>query len=976
MTRLIRPTRIAHWLRAHTLAADALGTVCWALFFAFAYVGTGIAGSPGLLFTYDEPLPQLAWSVLLLVPTALRRWRPRTAVLLFAAIVVLHLVFGPTLILTDLFAPFMLYAAIVHGEPRDTVPTIVLSFALAALAAAVITWAADAGPLIDPDIRASDLQYYLAEDGSYVIESCALFYPAHRITGQCATYFSVGTLGTFLAIAVCLASAIVVAFWQRAQLVTIRMMQERNAAIEAGEAEERHIAALAERARIARDMHDVVAHTLSIIIVQSDGGRYAGAHDPAVARSTMETIRHESERALHDMKRLLGVFGGSAHADYADIDALVGQARDAAADGSIVRRVGGPSAPMPQRLSADAGVAAYHVVQEALTNVRKYAGRGVHVTIDETWTADSLTIAVVDDGRGASSTLDGHKPGYGLLGMRERVGAAGGTVDAGPRVGGGFAVRATLPLATTRTTPDRPEAGLAEAAATATAVPAAMPLATTAGMTAATSAAVTPAKPMPATPMGPMGAPSSVPAGDPMGGSAAGPAAEPATGQTAGTTANPMMPVAVPASSAAYGSAPADGAPAAGNTDRRPSFHRDVPRSGDGASASMPSGARPDASDRGFRVSDGIRTAAPVSIPRIPSWREAAERLHRRPLVQAAAEGGAEFNWVERLSRWTQRHYLATDVMLTTALFLFCLGTPPSIFDWGTSVSAYGRALDILIVATSTLPLMFRRRFPETTAAVTVVFALVQLVLVDEILVTNMFSLCALYSAVMYGRERAWRWTGASSLLVSLTVGFKVTVSMAGYSTIARWLLRSPDFEMSAAPTMVGRVFNLVMWSGMVFAMCLAMIAAARWSRSSGSNALVLQAREEALLAEQAKQRVLAANMERDRIGANIQTEVSETLTRVIDQAASGIRMLDEAAARGVTPSAQEIGDEFAAIGRQGRAALKRMRELLGVLRETGFSDEAHEHRQPDMRLRPAASLDEQLRNAAPVTAVGATAPR
>ena len=127
---------------------------------------------------------------------------------------------------------------------------------------------------------------------------------------------------------VCIISTVIVAFWQRARLATVRMMRERHEAIAARDQDERDIAALAERARIARDMHDVVAHTLSIIIVQSDGGRYAGTHDPAVARNTMETIRHESERALHDMQRLLGVFGGSPHADYNDIGNLVEQARN------------------------------------------------------------------------------------------------------------------------------------------------------------------------------------------------------------------------------------------------------------------------------------------------------------------------------------------------------------------------------------------------------------------------------------------------------------------------------------------------------------------------------------------------------------------------------------------------------------------------------------------------------------------------
>lgn len=90
-------------------------------------------------------------------------------------------------------------------------------------------------------------------------------------------------------------SVIIMALWQRARNATLAAMRERNASIVAKEAEETRIAALAERARIARDMHDVVAHTLSTIIVQSDGGRYAGAHDLAIAKHTMGTIRHEAD---------------------------------------------------------------------------------------------------------------------------------------------------------------------------------------------------------------------------------------------------------------------------------------------------------------------------------------------------------------------------------------------------------------------------------------------------------------------------------------------------------------------------------------------------------------------------------------------------------------------------------------------------------------------------------------------------------
>lgn len=159
-------------------------------------------------------------------------------------------------------------------------------------------------------------------------------------------------------------------------------------------------------------------------------------------------------------------------------------------------------------------------------------------------------------------------------------------------------------------------------------------------------------------------------------------------------------------------------------------------------------------------------------------------------------------------------------------------------------------------------------------------------------------------------------------------------------------------------------VFTGVMYTVAVLILCAGIMAWARWTRSSDSNALVLQAREEALVAEQEKQRILAANMERDRISASIQAEVTATLNSVISQAVDGIRMLDAAEAQGKEPTADEISAAFKAIGEQGRAALKRMRELLGVLRETGFSDDAHAGSASELQLRPAAPLEEQLQRA------------
>ncbi len=147
-------------------------------------------------------------------------------------------------------------------------------------------------------------------------------------------------------IKIVLVLAAVAGFRQRARHQTIALLNERNAARRAREQAEQLLAASAERARIARDMHDVVAHTLSIIIIQSDGGRYAAVHDPPLARETMLTIRPESQRALDDMTHLLGVFNTAPTSDYPDIDALINQARSVNSAMRLTRTVSGTPQPV------------------------------------------------------------------------------------------------------------------------------------------------------------------------------------------------------------------------------------------------------------------------------------------------------------------------------------------------------------------------------------------------------------------------------------------------------------------------------------------------------------------------------------------------------------------------------------------------------------------------------------------------------
>lgn len=210
-------------------------------------------------------------------------------------------------------------------------------------------------------------------------------------------------------------------------------------------AAERELAAADERARIAREMHDVVAHTLSVVVAQADGGRFVAAANPGAAAHSLETIAEVSRSALAEMRTLLGVLRSPAgdaplgpQPSLGDIPALVTAARDDGLEVSLV------TTGTPRTLPIGAGLAAFRIVQESLTNVRKHAGPQTRAFVQLAWEEDALEVAVSDDGRGAAAHDDG--AGQGIAGMTERAGVFGGTLTAGPRAGGGYVVRMRLPL--------------------------------------------------------------------------------------------------------------------------------------------------------------------------------------------------------------------------------------------------------------------------------------------------------------------------------------------------------------------------------------------------------------------------------------------------------------------------------------------------------------------------------------------------
>jgi signal transduction histidine kinase len=206
----------------------------------------------------------------------------------------------------------------------------------------------------------------------------------------------------------------------------------------------REQAAMEERARIARELHDVVAHHVSMISVQAESARLTTPDLPEEGRQRFGDIAESARDALSEMRRLLGVLredagGGGERHPQPGLDRLQELIDDGRATGTPLRlMLRGPVAP----LSASVDLAAYRIVQEALTNARRHAP-GASVEVDLRYEAGVLHLCVRDDGPGPAP---GASDGNGLMGMRERTTMVGGTLRTGPAEGGGFLVEAELPI--------------------------------------------------------------------------------------------------------------------------------------------------------------------------------------------------------------------------------------------------------------------------------------------------------------------------------------------------------------------------------------------------------------------------------------------------------------------------------------------------------------------------------------------------
>lgn len=378
--------RTAAWLRRHPVAPDGLGALLLAAGTVFS------SGSVGYLVIFA--------GLGLTLPLAFRRTAP-VVVMLVVTVSGLALLAGPVTPTPALVGVLLtIYSVVVHGPRWACRAVLALGLLGAALAGVKYGWLPTGLP--------------------------------HE------------TLAVGVTVALLVLVSWMLGRLRRVGVQHVTALGERARLLELERDQQAQIAAAAERARIAREMHDVVAHSLSVVVAQADGGRYAARADAEAAVRALETIAATGRQALTDMRALLGVLrddgasGRRPQPGAGDVRELVADVRGKGLAVDLVEE------GTPRAVAPGPGLAAYRIVQEALTNVLKHAGPGARVDVLLRWHPDRLELVVDDDGRGAGAE-PAPPGGQGLVGMRERAALVGGSIEAGPARSGGWRVRALLP---------------------------------------------------------------------------------------------------------------------------------------------------------------------------------------------------------------------------------------------------------------------------------------------------------------------------------------------------------------------------------------------------------------------------------------------------------------------------------------------------------------------------------------------------
>ena len=773
-----------------------------------------------------------------------RIWPEHTAVIFIVACI-LQVIFGPTQLFADFFGFVLLVNAIARGNPEHSKAFVIAAYVTTVLSCAAISWNIVMGPIYGINHLKASYSCSVQNINSSNIRNCF------------SNVLDFAIPSIIFAIIITTIT-VIIGYWQRTHVHTIQLLQENNNAIRAYRKKAQNIAVTAERARIARDMHDIVAHTLSIIIVQADGGRYAATKDISLAKKTMHIIKNEAERAVHDMRRLLEALtdAPSAQLDFNHIPSLIEQAKIASPNNIFWHTVDGINSQ--NRLNTDAQTVAYRIIQESLTNIRKHAGNGIKINIHEQWNEQGLTLKITNEVHKLEANQEQnsgvpHKNGYGLIGMKERIENLHGTLDYGKLNDGTFSIVAFIPYSYS-------------------------------------------------------------------------------TDQS-NTTASVLNSI--------------------------PNVtHKNPKVNNESAAQAEPANVKP----------------ADVNVP-----------TSSKVLPKVLPETNASKNRIEKVSQWFEQHWLIGDIIYASPWVVMMLFIPTYDFTVGTGMtSQYSSSLSLqilyrILTLTTMIPFMFRRKAPTTCAIVAAAFSAIQLICLPNILFANFFIPTIVYAAVLYGKKHAWQWVSAVVLAESAIFAVKIGVASKNIpqnETPIRFFASNAyttNFYDIMQMASVGLIFGFI-----VALICFAAIAFAYYRRNDDNNLLILKARRTELEQEQKQLEVLAANAERQRISANIQQKVAVTLHKVIDAANSGIDMLNKYEKTNSNAENQKskepeqlqeqseaISKAFKNISDEGRSALKYMRKLLGILRETGSSVNSANNSAnvSEIAVRPAAPLDEQIQH-------------
>lgn len=832
----------------------------------------------------------LVWTAVLCVPVATRKWKPDESAWAFAGLVILQCLFGPMLTMSDPLALVLLYDGLVLGRRENKSRFISAGLAIIALWGVLMV----TGPLLPRSIR------LLTNFNDWSLSAS----------------LSMSLMGALLTVA-----TIVAGLYRRTSIEQMALMREHNDMLARSQEESRTAARLAERARLARDMHDVVAHTLSIIIIQSDAGRYAGVTNPQVAVQTLRTIESETHEALaqmgeifttssspasdavwaattrqmptrvlskHDaptlplplqsaqtgetlaitkvMPQTAGVKAGagsrrgpalggeyagkspvSTVPSYVGIENLVQEARNVSQGLYTVSYTvhGEPEPGMSERLQT----VLYRTVQESLSNVRKYAvsapspagsatapTRGaatspaqpltpVHVSIVETWGVESgirvVDLLISDDGRGSEASEDGHRTGYGLIGMRERIRALGGTLAYGPNSQGhGFSLHAQIPT----------QPGI------------------------------------------------------------------------------DLLVLAQQHTHKADGTHSADGA--------------------DGADGTQEERQAKDSTSQtaGSQANDPARHLAKNRADNLAQF---FSRLWNNMIAGLSTLSQR----LERFISWKARHPLINSlpmVLLLAALVLYG-------YEASTLHPHELHVLGLLCVPLMILPLLWRQRFPilvgTWVACMSITFSVWSAARGFGFFFVAFPDLVAFSAALLYGEKKYRPLLISLCIPVVLTDAFQEVMWSLDYRTHHQW--------------------DTTIWLTLIFYIVGDSVVAAivgnlaLLKRARGNDLALLLQKEQALLAARAKEAELAARHERERISKQMHEEIRETLHAVLDACASSAPQLEALAARypdGPCTVAEQdqalISSLFAHLAQIGRKALADMRALLDILRRNEAAEQ------------------------------------